>query len=596
MVFKSPSWRTGKKAEIPAGGNADRPWWHALVSRFSGGYWRSAPYKQLRLALLLQILAFTSGALFFFLWLSFDDAIRIGPRERVLSNLEMHSQRIAQVVPKALQGSPAGFVELAESREAFNRELDLLLHGVAFQVSGLFNPAADRKILLDKLQESWLRIDKATTVIERQEFVLTISSTVFPSLIERYLNDRESLALADINDKKTRQKLREIKKIFTDYQPQLIDIFNHSLSFLAVRQAQQIIASENELLRQHLQNLLEHDQKQHELRTSLPWLMLLAMMLALLSGYGLSRMLSRSRVISEVLERDKVMRVIDLVAQVTLASLAFKEKMLALLSLRQKQVRHSESSEQTMLKISAQLTQMALTAGQAVTLPDRAVVCAKRSVTALIDTEREMRQINEQIKASVSHIDNLGVSLRKVAEMTDLIADIVEQSNILAVNAALQAASADEAGQSFAVIGEELQRQAQQAQNSVQKIVGLLDRMQSEKQSAAAALENANINVVTAVGRLDIATVSLSDVQDTCSQLSGLNALILSSSDQQAQLVCGAVQELQHTLAEDKNGQACNEQALFLLSVLDGKIELLSNSMRHFPDDGSSSNTPDTHI
>jgi len=88
----------------------------------------------------------------------------------------------------------------------------------------------------------------------------------------------------------------------------------------------------------------------------------------------------------------------------------------------------------------------------------------------------------------------------------------------------------------------------------------------------------------------------LSDVQDTCSQLSGLNALILSSSDQQAQLVCGAVQELQHTLAEDKNGQACNEQALFLLSVLDGKIELLSNSMRHFPDDGSSSNTPDTHI
>src|SRR5450830_1294287 len=114
MVFKLPSWRTGKKAEIPAGGNADRPWWHALVSGFSGGYRRSAPYKQLRLALLLQILTLTSGALFFFLWLSVDDAIRIGPRERVLGNLKMHLQRIALVVPKALEGSPAGVVELVE--------------------------------------------------------------------------------------------------------------------------------------------------------------------------------------------------------------------------------------------------------------------------------------------------------------------------------------------------------------------------------------------------------------------------------------------------------------------------------------------------
>ncbi|MFX5817265.1 methyl-accepting chemotaxis protein, partial [Acinetobacter baumannii] len=84
------------------------------------------------------------------------------------------------------------------------------------------------------------------------------------------------------------------------------------------------------------------------------------------------------------------------------------------------------------------------------------VVVAERGARAVEDAVKAMDGIGEQIRETSERIKRLGASSQMIGEITDLISDITERTNVLALNAAIQAASAGEAGRGFSVVAEEV--------------------------------------------------------------------------------------------------------------------------------------------
>ncbi len=100
-----------------------------------------------------------------------------------------------------------------------------------------------------------------------------------------------------------------------------------------------------------------------------------------------------------------------------------------------------------------------------------------------------MNEIRDQIQDTSKRIKRLGESSLEIGEIVELISDITEQTNVLALNAAIQAASAGEAGRGFTVVAEEVQRLAERSGEATRQIEAIVKTIQADTQDAVAAME-----------------------------------------------------------------------------------------------------------
>src|SRR2546430_15450758 len=89
-----------------------------------------------------------------------------------------------------------------------------------------------------------------------------------------------------------------------------------------------------------------------------------------------------------------------------------------------------------------------------------------------------MNSIRDQIQETSKRIKRLGESSQEIGEIVELISDITEQTNVLALNAAIQAASAGEAGRGFTVVAEEVQRLAERSGEATKQIDAIVKTIQ----------------------------------------------------------------------------------------------------------------------
>ena len=103
-----------------------------------------------------------------------------------------------------------------------------------------------------------------------------------------------------------------------------------------------------------------------------------------------------------------------------------------------------------------------------------------------------MNDIRAQIQDTSKRIKRLGESSLEIGEIVELISDITEQTNVLALNAAIQAASAGEAGRGFTVVAEEVQRLAERSGEATKQIEAIVKTIQADTQDAVAAMEKSD--------------------------------------------------------------------------------------------------------
>jgi twitching motility protein PilJ len=145
-----------------------------------------------------------------------------------------------------------------------------------------------------------------------------------------------------------------------------------------------------------------------------------------------------------------------------------------------------------------------------------------------------MDSVRDTIQETSKRIKRLGESSQQIGEIVALITDIADQTNILALNAAIQASSAGEAGRGFAVVADEVQRLAERAGNATKQIATLVKTIQADTNEAVASMEESTAGVVNGAKLAEDAGVSLVEVETVSQQLADLTQGISGEASGQA--------------------------------------------------------------
>ncbi len=150
------------------------------------------------------------------------------------------------------------------------------------------------------------------------------------------------------------------------------------------------------------------------------------------------------------------------------------------------------------------------------------------------NTINKMRQIAEVVNQSAKNIERLGESSTQIGEIISVIEEIADQTNLLALNAAIEAARAGEQGRGFAVVADEVRKLAERTTEATKQISTMIKGIQSETSEAVHVMHKGNEEVSEGISLADNAGVALKEVVDSTKNVLDMVNSIASSSEEQA--------------------------------------------------------------
>ena len=204
-----------------------------------------------------------------------------------------------------------------------------------------------------------------------------------------------------------------------------------------------------------------------------------------------------------------------------------------LLDAAEKQSKEIQETTQQVLGVAQTLSTVSSNAEESSQVAMRSLAASDKGRIAVQNSISGMNDIREQIQETSKRIKRLGESSQEIGEIVELISDITEQTNVLALNAAIQAASAGEAGRGFSVVAEEVQRLAERSGEATKQIGAIVKTIQADTQDAVAAMEKSTTGVVEGAKLSDAAGQALSEIDSVTKNLANLIQRI--SADTQAQ-------------------------------------------------------------
>jgi methyl-accepting chemotaxis protein len=220
-----------------------------------------------------------------------------------------------------------------------------------------------------------------------------------------------------------------------------------------------------------------------------------------------------------------------------------------LLAASQKQAQDIERAGGSVELITRSISEVSSSATQSAESARKSLATAERGADAVQSSVKSMNVIREQIQDTAKRIKRLGESSQEIGEIVELISDITEQTNVLALNAAIQAASAGEAGRGFAVVAEEVQRLAERSAEATKQIGALVKTIQTDTQDAVRAMEKSTEGVVQGAQLSDAAGAALGEIERATRELSELVQSIAVSTDMQVEIAREVAGGMKQTLA-----------------------------------------------
>jgi twitching motility protein PilJ len=449
----------------------------------------------------------------------------------------------------------------------------------------------------------------------------------FGRVLNGMLEGNATLKITQVEDRDARTRLGEIAELFEFVSGSVDEILETSPELFQVRESSGKIFSTSQTLLDEtsvLANSLEHLANMRSANTIGGYVLgLLALMSIILIGLVMVRETNRQlRETAEKNERNQaaIMRLLDEIenladGDLTVAATVTEDftgaiadsinysvdqlrELVTTINLTAEQVfgavkdtqttatQLAAASEHQALQIAAasnaindmavSIDQVSANALESSSVAERSVTIANKGNEVVHNTIYGMDTIREQIQDTSKRIKRLGESSQEIGDIVSLIDDIADQTNILALNAAIQASMAGDAGRGFAVVADEVQRLAERSSSATKQIETLVRAIQNDTNEAVISMEQTTTEVVRGARLAQDAGVALEEIEGVSKILAALIESITNAAQQQAvlgQQLSQTMTVIQQTTSQTTSGTAATARSM-------GNLAKMASEMR----------------
>jgi len=416
-------------------------------------------------------------------------------------------------------------------------------------------------------------------------FLLGKDSNTFRDLLQGLLQGNEAIRVARVSETELRAKLGELETAFKEYQVAVSRILGSMQRLVNAKRATRDLFNDSETLLGAAEQLASgYDQLLTERRLNFIALAvgsLLSLAVLLMIGKAYIDDSRRRAEQSEHQNRDNqnaIMRLLDEIGNLASGDLTVRAKVTEhmtgaiadsinytieelrrlvagitkaaehvssatheaqtvsaeLLQATQRQATEIQGAGQAVTQMAQSMNQVSANANDSAKVAETSLSAANKGAQAVQNAIRGMNDIRDQIQETSKRIKRLGESSQEIGEIVQLISDITEQTNVLALNAAIQAASAGEAGRGFTVVAEEVQRLAERSAEATKHIGAIVKSIQRDTGDAVEAMERSTRGVVEGTRTADQADQALREIEKISNRLAELIGAISNATQQQA--------------------------------------------------------------
>ena len=200
----------------------------------------------------------------------------------------------------------------------------------------------------------------------------------------------------------------------------------------------------------------------------------------------------------------------------------------------QRQANEIADVSEAVNEMAVSIDMVSYNAAESSSVAERSVDIANKGSEVVQNTIRGMDNIRGQIQETAKRIKRLGESSQEIGDIVALINDIADQTNILSLNAAIQASMAGDAGKGFAVVADEVQRLAERSGAAAKQISALVKTIQSDTNEAVSSMEQTTAEVVQGTRLAQDAGVALGEIEGVSNSLAEIIENISDAARQQA--------------------------------------------------------------
>lgn len=239
------------------------------------------------------------------------------------------------------------------------------------------------------------------------------------------------------------------------------------------------------------------------------------------------------------------------------------------------QSKQVDSASQAIGRMVSSIEEVSGDAERSSDVARHSVDVAHKGGEAVRRTIEGMNAIRETIQDTSKRIKRLGESSQEIGNIVELINDIADQTNILALNASIQASMAGEAGRGFAVVADEVQRLAERSANATKQIEVLVRTIQADTNEAIVSMERSTTDVVGGALLAENAGAALEEIEQVSSQIASLVQNISNSAREQAgaaNAVIRIVEVLQQINSQTASGTSATTDSISKLAELAAQL------------------------
>lgn len=246
------------------------------------------------------------------------------------------------------------------------------------------------------------------------------------------------------------------------------------------------------------------------------------------------------------------------------------------------QLQEIEQLAAAITEMAATVQEVAQSAAQAADAAGQADVAASQGQQMLEQTVASIRDVAARVTESGLVIAELAEGSKKVSEILDVIRSVSDQTNLLALNAAIEAARAGEHGRGFAVVADEVRTLALRTHESTEHIAVIIEQLLQQSSSAVEVIQRSQSEVSSSVTHADQAGQALAQIVSSVRVISDMNTQIATAAEEQSQVAQDMDLNINKVAQQARRTNSYADQTVSATQLISTHIHQLNEELSHF--------------